>query len=262
MRNACLSGDFVHRIGQFFRSSPQLFPDRPVFRLEQTGENQFLHVIHRNIQFLEQAVHRFGNDFGIAFFPEPPLFPGVVELGFGSPVMIHEIVGEGVGTQELRHNVFIPNQDRRRAVAEPHFVKAGRTGLPFVGRGHQNGFSAPRFDDIQSGQESGRAGPLARRKIRRIDVAPQIQSRGQNAGILAIQERQARGAQVSRIDFCFVFSNQTIHGRGDGHRQAVLIVIAHGTFALGHTDKRRSEPAHRLINSHSVQSQAGNIGSV
>ncbi|MDX9821412.1 MAG: hypothetical protein RBT20_05725, partial [Syntrophales bacterium] len=83
MRHTCLSGDLVQRIGHFFRGGPQLFPYRSVFRLEKTGENQFLHGVHSDVQFFEQTDNRFGNDYGIAYFPKPPHFPGEVKLGFG-----------------------------------------------------------------------------------------------------------------------------------------------------------------------------------
>jgi len=131
-----------------------------------------------------------------------------------------------------------------------------------VRRRHEDALAVPRLDDVQGGEQAGGAGALGGREVRRVDVAAQVQGRGQDPGVQAIGVGQGGGAQVARVDLFLVQADQAVLGRGHGHRQAVFVMVAHGTFALGHADDRRGEPAHGLENRHPVQSQTGNVGAV
>ena len=80
-----LAADLVHRVDHLLRGGAQLLGDRPVLRLEEAGEDDLLHVVHRDAELLEEAAHRLGDELRVALLAEPALLPHVVVAAFPAP---------------------------------------------------------------------------------------------------------------------------------------------------------------------------------
>ena len=149
---------FVHRVDHLLRRRAQFPGNRPVLGLEEAREDHLLHFVHRDPQLSKQTVHRLGNELRVALLAEPSLFPGVVVALAGAAVMVDKIVGDRIGPLEFGDHVAVPDEQRGRAVAEPHLVKIGRLRFPLVRGGHEDAPPASPPNRLEGGQESRRAG--------------------------------------------------------------------------------------------------------
>ncbi len=212
--------------------------------------------------FSEEAAHRLGDELRVALLAEPPLLPHVVVALPGAPVVVDEVIGDRVGPLEFRDDIPIPHEEGGRPVAEPHLVEVGGFRLPFVRGGDEDVLPASPLRDLEGGEESRRPGAERRGEVRGDHVVPEVQGGLQDARVLAVGEGQRRRTEVTAVDRPFVLPGQAVPGGGDRHRQAVLVVVAHGALPLGDHDDGRGEPAHRLEDRHPVEPQAGDVGAV
>jgi len=259
---AGLTADLVHVVDDLLRPGPQLSGQSPVLRLEEAGEDQPVHILHGEVQLFEEAVDGLGDDLSVSLLPKPPLLPHVVEAAAGRPVVVHEVIGDGVRADELGDDIPVAHEQRCGPVAEPHLVEVGRPGLALVRRRHEDAPAAARLHAVQGSEEP--RGPCLEGggEVGRGDIVPQVEGRGQDAGILPVGKGQRGGAEVGRIDGVPILPDEAVTRRRDGHGQAVLVVVAHGPLALGHHDDGRREPAHGLKDRHPVQPQPGYVGAV
>ena len=120
-----------------------------MLRLEETGKDQFIHILHGDVQLFEESTDRLGNDFSVALLPKPPLLPHIIKMAISRPVVIHKVIGNGIRTDEFGKDVLISHQERSRPVTEPHFIEIGGPGFPFVCRRDEDVFAAARLHAIE-----------------------------------------------------------------------------------------------------------------
>ena len=261
-----LPAHLVHRvdnlIGHLLGRCTQLLGDRLVLRLEEAGEDDPLHVVHRDPDLLEKAAHRLGDELRIPLLAEPALLPHVVVGLSRTPIVVDEVVGDRVGPLELGDDVPIPDEEGGGAVAEPHLVEVGGFRLPFIGCRHEDVRPASPRDDVEGGDEPRRPRAERRGEIGGDHRVPEVQRRLEDPGVLAVGEGERRRAEVAPVDQPFVRSDQAVARGGDRHRERVLVVVAHRALPLGDHDDGRGEPAHRLEDRRPLEPQAGNVGAV
>ncbi len=195
-----LPAHLVHRVDHLLRGGAQQLGDRPVLRLEEAGEDDLLDVVHRDAELLQEAAHRLGDELRVALLPEPALLPHVVVGLPRAPVVVDEVIGDGIGPLELGDDVLAPDEDGGRAVAEPHLVEVGRLRLPLVGGGDEDVLAASPLSHLEGGEEPRRPRAERRGEIRGDHVVPEVQGRLEDAGVLAVGEGERGRTEIAPVD--------------------------------------------------------------
>ncbi len=122
--------------------------------LEEAGKNQFIHVGYGDGELLEETGHGLGDDLGIALIPYPPFFPHIVEFVLGPSIVIDKIQGDRIRAFKFGDDIPVAHQQGGGPVPEPHLIKIGGFGLPFVRSRDQDLPSVPGLDGRQ-GRDQG-----------------------------------------------------------------------------------------------------------
>jgi len=257
-----LAADLVHGADDLGRRRPQGLGDVPVLRRKEAGEGQFRHVLHSDPELFQKPLDGLGDELGVTLLPKPALLPHIVVTAVGAPIMIDEIVGDGKGAEILGDDLFVPDEEGRRPIAEPHLVEIGGFRFPLVRGRDQDLATAARPDGVEGGDETRGSRPERRGEIGGEDVVPEIQGGGHDSGVLAVGEGKGGRAEIGGLHGLFVHADEAVPGRRHRHGEAVLVEVAHGALPLGDHDQGRGEPPHGLIDGHPVQAEARDIGAV
>ena len=177
----------------------------------------------------EDALHHLADHPAVAELRLEGAGEGARELLLPGPPGAEELVGDGVGGDDLGEAGIIPEQQRGARVAEVLLGRGVGLGEPAIARRHQHARGAAPRDGVEPGQHGGGAGAERVGEIEGANRGGQVEHGRDRRGRLLLAVRRRRRRKEDGIG-CGAFAAERQRGV-HRQREAVLVVVRHGLLA-------------------------------
>ena len=191
-------------------------------------EGDALVVGGRTSRVREQPLHGFRDAGRVTLLDHETIFPRMHEGVALTPPHVDDFVRHRVGVADGRDRVAVLHQEGHRAVAEVHLQAGARCAHARVAGDHQYARRRARRDGVDRSAQRGDAGAQRAAVVRRANVAPQVESAGNQRRGLLLFERVGGGGEEHTVDARAIETAQAVDGSGDAHRHAVFVVPGDG----------------------------------